>query len=175
MKRTVYDVTVEELEWLRTFEIEGYIPPRSVRRIANNFVRRMIVYEKKHEAELVDLYKADYQDILDKIVLSQDHEKMIDWIMDYDWSEKTFVLVMGNQLVETWCVTLVSMSPDNIRASIQAVVEYVKMGLHRELFDHPPSPKHGINIGQALAMSNAMGIVLNAIEIAIERKKKDAI
>lgn len=175
MRRTLYDVTVEELEWLRNFEIAGPTPTRSVRLIANNFVRRMVVYEKKHEAELVDLYKADYQDILDKIVLSQDHVKMIDWVMDYNWSEKTFVMVMGNQLVETWCVTLVSMTPDNIRASIQAVIEYVKMGLHRELFDHPLSPKHGINIGQALAMSNAMGIVLRAIEIAIERKKKDVI
>lgn len=173
MKRTLYDVTVEELEWLRKFDMKGPINFRKVRRIANNFVRRMLTYEKKHEAELADLYLADYQEILDKIVLSQDPEKMVDWVLNYDWSKKTFILVMGNQLVETWGITLVPMTPEYVRASIQAVIEYIQVGIHEELFKRPPTAKHGINIGQALAISNAVGIVMSAIEIAIEQKKRD--
>ena len=176
MKRTIFDVTTEELEWLRDFELhEEPIPFRKVRRIANNFVSRMMMYEKEHEAELVQLYTDDYKEILDEISLSQDQEKMVEWIINYDWDGKTFVMVMGNQLVNTWGDTLIPMTPEYMRASLQAVIDYVSIGIGQELLETPPVPKYGINLGQALAMSNATGILLSAIEIAIERKKKDSV
>lgn len=175
MKRTLYDVTVEELEWLREFEMKGSPPFRKVRRVANNFVSRMMMYEKEHEAELVQLYVDDYKDILDEISLSQNPEKMVEWIINYDWDNKTFVMVMGNQLVNTWGDILMPMTPEYMRASLQAVIDYVRIGIAEELMKSPPVPKYGLNLGQALAISNATGILLSAIEIAIERKKKDTV
>ena len=175
MKRTIYDVTVEELEWLREFEMQGPTHFRKIRRIANNFVSRMLIYEREHEKELADLYANDYKEILDEITLSQDQEKLIKWILEYDWADKTFVMVMGNQLVNAWGDTLMPMTHEYMRASLQAVIDYVSIGIGEELMKHPPVPKYGINLGQALAMSNATSILLSAIEIAIERKKKDSV
>ena len=171
MRHTIYDVTVDELEWLVKFEMTEPVSTRRVRRLFNNFISKMLIYEKEHGGELSVLYQEDYRDILTQIGIKQDPAELIKMISTYDWSKKTFVMVMGNQLVEVWKDTLCPMNHDYMRSSFQAVLTYVSMGIQQELLRGLPPKGYGMNVGQSLAWSNTMAILNRALDIAVIKKQ----
>ena len=171
-RRTIYDVTVEELEWLKTWETKGDVPRRMGEKLFTNFHSRMTFYEQENAESLQTLYAKDYQVLFDRMNRKQTQEELIDWVLNYKWEEATFIVVMGNQLVEVWLICLIPMTHDAMRGSFQAVIDYVQLGIRNELRQLKSTEKHGINLGQALAYSNAEIIVNTAIKIAIEKKKK---
>jgi len=172
VRRTLRDVTIQELDWCRKFEINIQPPKRRTKMLVRNLTSKMHTYEMENATMLMDLYQEDYNPIFAQIeIMKGDPEGFIDWLLEYTWEETSFAIVIGGQLVRVWDDTLCPMDHDGMRASMSAVATYLSWGLESMMYKYGKSEKHGMTVTQAIIITTAAQIIKKALEIAITQKE----
>lgn len=171
VRRTLRNVTIQELEWCRKYETNIPPPKKRVEVLVRNLASKMHVYEMENATMLIDLYEEDYNPIFAQIELMKGNsDAFIDWLMKYEWDDTTYSIVLGGQMVKVWDDTLCPMDHKNMRASMSCMANYLSWGLEKIMYKHGMSKKYNMTITQALIIATSTQIIDKALEIAITQK-----